>query len=120
MNKRIARNIRSTRVRSKLKKIGINRLVVFRSSRHIYAQIVLLNDDRHTQVLVAASTLEKVISQQVKNTGNKSAARIVGKTLAIRALEKKITSISFDRSGYKFHGRIKALADSAREIGLKF
>ena len=93
------------------------RLSVFRSTRHIYAPII--NDDVGT-VLASASTMEAQLRGSVKNGGNIDAAREVGKLLAERAVEKKIETVSFDRGGFKYHGRVKALADAARDGGLKF
>lgn len=93
------------------------RLSVFRSSRHIYAQIV--NDDLGT-VLASASTMDKQIRETLKTGGNIDAAKEVGKLLADRAVGKEISVVAFDRGGFKFHGRVKALADAAREGGLKF
>lgn len=93
------------------------RLSVFRSTRHIYAQII--NDEVGT-VLASASTMEAQLRGSVKNGGNIDAAREVGKLLAERAAEKKIETVSFDRGGFKYHGRVKALADAARDGGLKF
>jgi len=93
------------------------RLCVFRSNKHIYAQIV--DDDKGT-TLTAASTLDADAKAQVKNGGNVAAAKAVGAMVAKRALEKGIQSVLFDRGGYIYHGRVKALADAAREAGLKF
>ena len=93
------------------------RLCVFRSNKHIYAQIV---DDSKGTTLTAASTLDADAKAQVKNGGNVAAAKAVGKMVAKRALEKGIQSVLFDRGGYIYHGRVKALADAAREAGLKF
>ena len=93
------------------------RLSVFRSARHIYAQIV--NDDLGT-VMACASTMEPKLRGSGKNCGNVDAAREVGKLLAERAMTMKIEMVSFDRGGFKYHGRVKALADAAREGGLKF
>jgi len=83
----------------------------------MYAQII--SSDK-SKVLVMACTLEKIISNNLKFTGNKEAAAFVGKTIAERALEKGIHNVSFDRSGFKYHGRVKVLAESARAVGLKF
>ncbi|QIQ41505.1 MAG: 50S ribosomal protein L18 [Buchnera aphidicola (Aphis urticata)] len=113
INSRIRRLKKS---RCQMKKLGVTRLVVHRTSRHIYAQII----SSEAKVLVFASTLEKKIKCDLKYTGNKKSAEIIGKKIAIRAISKGISSISFDRSGFKYHGRIKALADSARNFGLKF
>ncbi|UDG81622.1 50S ribosomal protein L18 [Candidatus Profftia lariciata] len=117
MYKKYARIRRATRARHKLKELGVTRLVVHRTPRHIYAQIIAPNG---SEVLVAASTVEQVISAQMKYTGNKHAAIIVGKMIAKRALNKGIKDISFDRSGFRYHGRIEALANAARQAGLQF
>ncbi|WMY96752.1 MAG: 50S ribosomal protein L18 [Arsenophonus sp.] len=117
MNKKIARIRRRTRTRSKLYKLNATRLTVHRTSRHIYAQII---KSKNNNTLVTASTTEKIINKKVKYTGNKEAAIIVGKFIAERALKRGIKKVSFDRSGFKYHGRIKELADSARETGLHF
>jgi large subunit ribosomal protein L18 len=93
------------------------RLCVFRSLNHIYAQII---DDSLGSTLVAASTLEKTVRGDLKSFGNLDAAKAVGKTIAERAKSKGIEKVVFDRGGYIYHGRVKALADAARENGLKF
>lgn len=93
------------------------RLCVFRSNKHIYAQII---DDAKGTTLTAASTLDVDAKGKVKNGGNVAAAKAVGKIVAERALEKGIKAVLFDRGGYIYHGRVKALADAAREAGLKF
>jgi len=93
------------------------RLSVFRSLKNIYAQII---DDVTGRTLVAASSKDKVFAGTLKNGGNKSAAVLIGKTIAERAKEKGLTKVAFDRAGYRYHGRVKALADAAREAGLKF
>ncbi len=92
------------------------RLCVFRSLSHIYAQVI---DDRTGRTLAAASSLDKTIRQQQKGGGNIAAAKIVGKAIAERAKAAGIEQVVFDRGGYKYHGRVKALADAAREAGLK-
>ncbi|AVA38622.1 50S ribosomal protein L18 [Proteus mirabilis] len=117
MDKKAARIRRATRARRKLQELGATRLVVHRTPRHIYAQVIAPNG---SETLVAASTTEKAIIEQLKNTGNKEAAAVVGKIIAERALEKGIKSVSFDRSGFQYHGRVQALADAAREAGLQF
>jgi large subunit ribosomal protein L18 len=91
------------------------RLCVFKSSKHIYAQVI---DDTTGNTLVSASTLDKDIN--VANGGNKEAAKVVGESVAKKALEKGISEVAFDRGGFLFHGRVKELADGAREAGLKF
>ncbi len=93
------------------------RLNVFRSSKNIYAQII---DDAEGVTLVSASSLEKDASEKTANGGNKEAAREVGKMVAEKALEKGIENVVFDRGGYIYHGRVRELAEGAREAGLKF
>ncbi len=117
MDKKAARIRRATRTRRKLKELGTIRLVVHRTPRHIYAQVIAPGG---AEVLVAASTVEKSLGEKLKYSGNKDAAAVVGKAIAERALEKGIKGVSFDRSGFQYHGRIQALADAAREAGLQF
>jgi large subunit ribosomal protein L18 len=93
------------------------RLTVHRSNTHIYAQVI---DATASKVLASASTAEKELRASLKNGGNVSAAAEIGKRIAERAKAAGITEVAFDRSGYKFHGRVKALAEAAREAGLKF
>ena len=93
------------------------RLSVFRSDKHIYAQII---DDTTATTLVAASTVEKEVKEKVEFTNNTEAAKAVGELVAKRAAEKGITTVVFDRGGFLYHGKIKALADAAREAGLQF
>jgi large subunit ribosomal protein L18 len=93
------------------------RLCVFRSLRHIRAQVV---DDRTGRTLAAASSLDKDVRAEIKGGGNVAAAKVVGKTVAGRALKAGIEKVVFDRGGYRYHGRVQALADAAREAGLKF
>ena len=95
----------------------VPRLCVFRSSKNIYAQII---DDVNGTTLVAASSLDKELKAQIEYGGNKDAAKAVGEALGKRALEKGITEVCFDRAGFLYHGRVAALADGAREAGLKF
>ena len=101
----------------KIRELGAHRLVVNRTPRHIYAQLIAPTGD---QVLAAASTVEAAIREQVKSTGNVDAAKVVGKLIAERAIEKGIKDVAFDRSGFQYHGRVAALADAAREAGLSF
>ncbi|MGH6718827.1 MAG: 50S ribosomal protein L18 [Alphaproteobacteria bacterium] len=110
---------RQTRTRAKLRRTagGKLRLSVFRSGRHMYAQII---DDNAGRTLVAASTLDKDVRAALKSGGDRSAAAKVGILVAERAKAKGVTAVVFDRGGYLFHGRVKALADAAREAGLKF
>ncbi|MBF0271412.1 MAG: 50S ribosomal protein L18 [Magnetococcales bacterium] len=114
-----ARKTRSARIRYKIRQVADKRLrlSVFRSAKHIYAQII---DDTQGVTLVSASTLEKEVREQVKNGGNKDAAAEVGKRLAEKAKAANLSSVVFDRSGYLYHGRVKTLADAAREGGLEF
>jgi large subunit ribosomal protein L18 len=106
------------RVRTRVKGTAERpRLCVYRSLGHIYAQIV---DDRAGRTLVSASSLDKETRKQLKGGGNVAAAKVVGKAIAERALAAKIQKVVFDRGGYKYHGRVKALADAAREAGLQF
>ena len=93
------------------------RLCVFRSSNNIYAKII---DDTNRVTLVAASSLDEAVKGAVNHTGNKEAAKMVGEMVAKKAVEKGITEVVFDRGGYIYHGRIKELAEGAREAGLKF
>ena len=116
MDKKASRLRRATRTRKKLQDLGATRLVINRTPRHTYAQVITAD----AQVVASASTLEKEVRAQVKNGGNKEAAQLIGKLVAERAVEKGITKISFDRSGFQYHGRVAALADSAREAGLQF
>ena len=118
-NRHAARRVRADRVRYQVARTCGDRLrlSVFRSVNHIYAQII---DDAHGLTLVAASTLEEGIRGQIKNGGNREAAVVVGRSIAERALKANIRKVVFDRGGCLFHGRVKALADSAREGGLEF
>jgi len=112
------RQVRAWRVRKKISGSSVRpRLAVFRSNKHIYAQII---DDQKGHSLVAASTAETGICPKGENGGNRAAATKVGKALAARALEKGIKLVAFDRGRYRYHGRIAALADAAREGGLEF
>lgn len=115
---RAARSARHARVRKKLSGIGLRpRLAVFRSAKHIYAQII---DDTRAHTLVAASSLEEKIAAEAKGKKKTEVSVLVGKAIAERALSQGTTQVAFDRGGYKYHGRVKALADAAREAGLKF
>jgi large subunit ribosomal protein L18 len=117
MNKKQARVRRARKTRARIAEQRANRLVVSRSNCHIYAQIVAPSGDR---ILTSASTLEGEVRKDLKNGGNKAAAAVVGKRIAERAKKLGIDAVAFDRSGFKYHGRVKALADAAREGGLKF
>ena len=109
------RQKRALKTRSKINLTENNRLTIFRSNSHIYAQIMT---SKGSEVLVSASTSESDF--KTENNGNIEAASRIGKVIAERALEKGIDKVSFDRSGYKYHGRVKALAEAAREAGLSF
>ncbi len=110
---------RRARVRAKLRKVGGQRprLSVFRSGLHIYAQLI---DDGGSRTLVAASTLDKDLKDKLPKTANIAAAAAVGTLLAARATAAGVADVVFDRGGYKYHGRVKALAEAARAGGLKF
>jgi large subunit ribosomal protein L18 len=117
MKKRDSRLRRAKPSRMKSIEIEAVRLSIHRTPRHIYAQVISPNG---AQVLACASTLDKQIRTKVKSTGNIEAAQLVGKLVAKRALDVGVTKVAFDRSGFKYHGRVKALADAAREVGLQF
>jgi large subunit ribosomal protein L18 len=117
MNKKDARIRRAQKTRIRISIQRATRLVIARSNSHIYAQIVAPTGDK---VLASASTLEAEVRKVVPNGGNKAAAAVVGKRIAERAKAIGIESVAFDRSGFRYHGRVQALADAAREHGLKF
>jgi large subunit ribosomal protein L18 len=117
MNKKESRLRRARQTRIRIAEQRATRLVVGRSNAHIYAQIVAPEGDR---VLAAASTVESEVRKDVKNGGNTAAAAAVGKRIAEKAKALGIERVAFDRSGFRFHGRVKALAEAAREGGLKF
>jgi large subunit ribosomal protein L18 len=106
---------RARRSRARIRELGMSRLSVHRTPRHIYAQIIAPAGDK---VLVSASTLDSDLRNGA--TGNVTAAAEVGKLVAKRAIEAGVVKVAFDRGGYKYHGRVKALADAARETGLEF
>ena len=117
MDKKQSRIRRSRRTRSKIALLGVNRLCVYRTPRHTYAQVF---SGETGQVVAAASTLAADVKETIKYPGNIDAAAAVGKAIAEKAKAAGIDTVAFDRSGFKYHGRVKALADSARENGLKF
>jgi large subunit ribosomal protein L18 len=117
LDKKQNRQRRARKSRAKIRELGVNRLSVHRTPRHIYAQIIA--PDGGT-VLASASTLEEDIRKNTKGTGNVDAAVIVGARIAEKAKAAGIDTVAFDRSGFRYHGRVKALADAAREAGLKF
>src|SRR5439155_26053868 len=108
---------RARQTRLKIREVGAARLTVHRSNAHIYAQITSPAGDK---VMVSASTLDKEVRGQIKNGGNRKAAEAVGQRIAAKAKEKGIEKVAFDRAGYRYHGRVKALAEAARAGGLKF
>lgn len=108
---------RARKTRAKIAELKVTRLSVHRTNTHIYAQIIAESGDK---VIVSASTVEADVRKNIKNGGNVEAAAAIGKLIAEKAVKAGVTSVAFDRSGYKYHGRIKALADAARENGLSF
>ena len=117
MDKKQSRLRRARRTRAKIAELKMARLAVHRTNCHIYAQVF---SGCGTQVLAAASTAEADLRKQLANGGNADAAKAVGKLIAERAKAKGIEEVAFDRSGFHYHGRVKALAEAAREGGLKF
>lgn len=117
MDKKTSRLRRARKTRAKINELAVPRLAVHRTPRHIYAQVIAPNG---SEVIASASTLQAEIKGTVKNGGNIEAAAVVGKTIAEKAKAAGIENVAFDRSGFKFHGRVKALADAAREAGLQF
>ena len=117
MEKKQARARRARRTRAKIRELGVHRLSVTRTPRHIYAQVMLPDG---SQVIACASTVDRALREKLGNGGNVAAAREVGTAVAERARAAGITRVAFDRAGYRYHGRVKALADAAREAGLQF
>jgi large subunit ribosomal protein L18 len=118
MDKKASRIRRARKTRAKIRELGVSRLCVYRTPRHIYAQVIAADG---ATVLAAASTVEKSVAEAAGGkTGNIDAAGQVGKAIAERAKAAGVESVAFDRAGFKYHGRVKALADGAREAGLKF
>jgi large subunit ribosomal protein L18 len=117
ISKKANRVRRAKRTRMKISELGAFRLSVHRTPRHIYAQVIS-PDGR--KVIAAASTVQKDIAGETKYTGNTEAASLVGKAIAEKSKSAGITSVAFDRSGFRYHGRVKALAEAARESGLEF
>ena len=116
-DKKLARLRRAQQTRHRINQVQIARLTVHRSNTHIYAQVI---DASGSKVLTSASTVEPDVRQNVKNGGNVQAAAEIGKRIAEKAKQLGIEAVAFDRSGYRYHGRVKALADAARANGLKF
>jgi large subunit ribosomal protein L18 len=117
MDKKTARLRRARRTRQKISELGVHRLCVHRTPRHIYAQVIAPSG---SEVVATASTRQSDIAGGLKATGNVDAAKAVGRTIAEKAKAAGVTQVAFDRSGFRFHGRVKALADAARENGLQF
>ncbi len=117
MNKKEARLRRSRKTRAKIAELGIARLCVHRTNCHIYAQVF---SGCGTKVVAAASTVEADVRKQVPNGGNIEAAKLVGRLIAERSKAKGLEAVAFDRSGFRYHGRVRALAEAAREAGLSF
>jgi len=118
MDKKTSRIRRSRRARAKIKELGVHRLSIHRTPQHMYAQVIA---PCGSKVIASASTIDKAVKAELEGaTSNSAAAAIVGKVVAERAKAAGIESVAFDRSGFKYHGRVKSLADSARENGLQF
>jgi large subunit ribosomal protein L18 len=117
MNKKDSRQRRARRSRAKIRELGVARLTIHRTPQHIYAQVI--GPDGGT-VMAAASTLQKVVRDSLDRTGNIAAAAMVGRAIAEQAKAAGVTRVAFDRSGFQYHGRVKALAEAARENGLEF
>jgi large subunit ribosomal protein L18 len=117
LTKKDRRLRRATRARASIRESGTARLTVHRTPRHIYAQVTTPDGGK---VLAAASTVQEAVAKDLKGTGNATAAKAVGRAIAERARAAGIESVAFDRSGFRYHGRVKALAEAAREAGLKF
>ena len=115
--KKRARMRRAGRTRHSIRRLNMSRLTVFRSANHIYAQVFTAGGD---SVLTSASTLDKEVKSESKHSGNAKAAALTGKLLAKRCLDAGIKKLAFDRSGYRYHGRVKALADAVRAGGIEF
>jgi large subunit ribosomal protein L18 len=117
MEKKTARLRRAKKTRAHIRRLGVARLTVHRSGQHIYAQVIAAEGGN---VIAAASTVQKELRAGLTSTSNKDAAKAVGKAVAEKAVAAGISDVAFDRSGYRYHGRIAELADAARESGLKF
>jgi large subunit ribosomal protein L18 len=118
MEKKTARLRRAQRARAKIRELGLHRLTIHRTPRHIYAQVIAPNG---AGVVATASTVDKAVVADIDGSrGNVAAAAVVGRFVAERAKQKGVERVAFDRSGFRYHGRVKALADAAREAGLEF
>ncbi len=119
MDKKIVRRRRAMKSRMKMRELVVPRLCIFRSPRHVYAQLII-TEAQGDKVLVSASTLDKEVKSSGGTGGNVKSATTVGTFIAKRAIAAGVTRVAFDRSGFKYHGCVKALADAAREGGLQF
>jgi large subunit ribosomal protein L18 len=117
LTKKARRLRRAVKTRAHIRSLGLARLTVHRTPRHIYAQVTL---DAGAKVVAAASTVQEAVRQGLKSTGNIEAAKAVGRAIAEKAKAAGVGRVAFDRGGFQFHGRVKALADAAREAGLEF
>lgn len=116
MDKKTSRTRRARKTRAKIRELGVHRLCIHRTPRHIYAQVIA---PAGNEVLASASTVDPKIRVEIKSTGNAEAASVIGKAIAERAKAAGVSKVAFDRSGFRYHGRIKALAEAARENGLE-
>jgi len=117
ISKKANRMRRAKKTRAKISELGAHRLSIHRTPRHIYAQVITPDGSK---VIAAASTVQKDVAGEAKYTGNIEAASLVGKAIAEKSKTAGVTAVAFDRSGFRYHGRVKALADAARENGLEF
>ena len=117
MDKKASQQRRARKARARIHELGKPRLCIHRTPRHIYVQLI---DGSGDKVLASASTLDKELRKDIKGSGNAAAAAAIGRAVAERAKAAGVTAVAFDRSGFKYHGRVKALADAARESGLEF
>ncbi len=117
ISKKQRRMRRATKTRAHIRELGMARLTVHRTPRHIYAQVT---DAQGGKVIAAASTLQDAVIEGLKGTGNVDAAKAVGRVIAERTKAAGVSKVAFDRAGFQYHGRVKALADAAREAGLEF
>jgi large subunit ribosomal protein L18 len=117
ISKKDRRLRRAIKTRAKIRELGLARLTIHRTPRHIYAQVF---DSQGANVLATASTVQEDLVKDLKGTGNVEAAKAVGRSIAERAKAAGVTKVAFDRAGFQYHGRVKALADAAREAGLEF
>ena len=120
MNKHSARKRRSLKTRLKQKRLGMTRVCVSRSNKHLYVQVIETSQNGCSKVLCSASSVDKDLKSNLEGLSKTEVASKVGKLLAEKAIKAGVSKVAFDRSGYKYHGRVKALADAAREGGMIF